>query len=276
MPRAADRFWLWGHEAGTHNGIWNLPGASRISPVEAAYYLGVPNVIMVQYGTSPWPPDAQYILPFKSLREVVWSVVGAGGTHESDQANRVLELPHQLPNMTGVIMDDFFRSAGDELGEGVLAPVQLRTMAKRLSMPDRKLDLWVVLYSHQLDLRLTEHLESCDKVTFWTWEANDLHYLEQSFARMERLLPQRCARLLGCYMWDYGSKRPMPVETMARQCEIGFRWLQEDRIDGIIFLASCICDLELDSVEWTRRWVAEVGEAEIPDPPDLPRPAFDG
>ena len=31
-------------------------------------------------------------------------------------------------------------------------------------------------------------------------------------------------------------------------------------IDGVIFLASCICDLELQTVEWTRQWIAEVGE----------------
>ena len=78
-------------------------------------------------------------------------------------------------------------------------------------------------------------------------------------------MPQHCARMLGCYMWDYGKKRPLLVEAMARQCEIGLGWLLEGRIDGIIFLASCICDLELESVEWTRRWIAEVGDTEIRD-----------
>ena len=37
------------------------------------------------------------------------------------------------------------------------------------------------------------------------------------------------------------------------------KWLRQGRIEGMIFLASCICDLELEAVEWTRRWIAEVG-----------------
>jgi hypothetical protein len=64
-------------------------------------------------------------------------------------------------------------------------------------------------------------------------------------------------RVLGCYMWDYGTGHPMPVELMQRQVELGAQWLREGRIAGMIFLASCICDLELEAVEWTRRWIAE-------------------
>src|SRR5438270_3965790 len=74
-----DRLWLWGHDAGSHNASWGLPKPSRITPVEAAFYLGVPNVIMVRYSGRPPLPLDQYAVPFRPLRQVVWSVVGAGG-----------------------------------------------------------------------------------------------------------------------------------------------------------------------------------------------------
>ena len=61
-------------------------------------------------------------------------------------------------------------------------------------------------------------------------------------------------------MWDYGQKQAMSVERMELQCELGLRWLKEGRIEGMIFLASCICDLDLDAVEWTRTWVQQVGD----------------
>ena len=61
-------------------------------------------------------------------------------------------------------------------------------------------------------------------------------------------------------MWDYGQKAPMPLESMKQQCELGLRWLREGRIEGMIFLASCICDLELEAVEWTRTWIASVAD----------------
>ena len=61
-------------------------------------------------------------------------------------------------------------------------------------------------------------------------------------------------------LWDYGAAQPMPVDLMARQCKTGLQWLQEGRIEGMILLASCICDLNLETVDWTKRWVAEAGE----------------
>ena len=64
-------------------------------------------------------------------------------------------------------------------------------------------------------------------------------------------------------MWDYGQKKPMPVHRMQQQCEIGLRWLKEARIEGMIFLASCICDLNLEAVEWTREWIASVADEEL-------------
>jgi len=72
-----------------------------------------------------------------------------------------------------------------------------------------------------------------------------------------------CGKVLGCYMWDYGDSRPMPVQLMRQQCELGLRWLREGRIEGMIFLASCICDLDLEAVEWTRQWIRQVGGQEL-------------
>ena len=77
--------------------------------------------------------------------------------------------------------------------------------------------------------------------------------------REQGLLAPACGKVLGCYLWDYGEKKPMPLDLMRHQGESGLRWLRQGRIEGIIFLASCVCDLELQAVEWTRGWVAKVG-----------------
>jgi hypothetical protein len=39
--------------------------------------------------------------------------------------------------------------------------------------------------------------------------------------------------------------------------------LREGKIEGMIFLASNICDLDLETVEWTRRWIADVGDQSL-------------
>ena len=150
MALARDCFWLWGHESGSHNEGWGLPGLSRISPVEAAGYMGIPNIIMVRYRPGPMPPDPQYLVPFRGLGGVVWAVVGAGGSHQDDDVDRVLDVARRLPNMSGVIMDDFFRQGQPDAG--VLSAAELQGLRNRLSRAGRPLDLWVVLYDHQLDL----------------------------------------------------------------------------------------------------------------------------
>jgi hypothetical protein len=96
-------------------------------------------------------------------------------------------------------------------------------------------------------------------VAFWTWEVEELLCLNENFERLEKLLPDS-RKLLGCYLWDYENKRPMPLDQMEKQSETGLQLLKEQRIEGMIFLASCICDLNLEAVEWTRKWIERVGD----------------
>jgi hypothetical protein len=266
---ARNLFWLWAHEAGTHNGVGGIPGTSRITPVEAAAYLGIPNVILVRVDDRPRPPYTQYAVPFQSLREVVWSIVGASGQTHADEVGSVLSLAADLPPLSGAMMDDFFRPGEDE-DVGVHSVSQLRQVRERLRGGPRPLDLWVVLYDYQLGLPVRRHLECCEVVTFWTWKAEGLERLEENLETFVELAAGR-RRVLGCYLFDYGNGRPMSVELMRRQCEIGLEWMRRGRIHGMIFLASCICDLPLDSVAWTRRWIAANGSRRVPAPPDVSR-----
>ena len=64
-------------------------------------------------------------------------------------------------------------------------------------------------------------------------------------------------------MWDYGDRKPMPLELMKKQCEFAKKLLKEKGIEGMIFLGSNICDLELDTVEWTKKWIADYGDEPV-------------
>ena len=255
-----DKLWIWGHEAGSHNEGWGIPMPSRMTPVEGAFYLGVPNIIMIRYdGKPPIASDDQYIVPFRALKRVVWSITGAGGATSAEEIKHAFELAARNPNVTGFFMDDFFK--GD--GEGALTVEGLWNVRSQLTLPERKLDLMVTLYDGALDTpAIVKYLELCDKIALWTWVANNLEDLERNFEKCEKISPGS-DKLLGCYMWDYGTHKPMPVDLMEMQCEMGLRWLREGRIDGMIFLASCICDLDLDAVEWTRSWITGVGDKKV-------------
>ena len=264
MPEIKDKLWIWGHEAGSHNDQYGIKYLSRMTPAEGASYLGVPNMIMVRYANKPEPPFDQYAMAFEPLKKVVWSIIGDGSSSGNDLAE-VLDLAQRFPNISGAIMDDFFERRNPETGKKELSPYtpdELSDIRKQLTVSGRKLDLWVVLYNGQLNLPVGEYLKQCDVVTFWTWRSEEIKNLEQNFERAEKL-SSSCRKVLGCYMYDYGDGKPMSVSLMEKQCELGLRWLQEGRVEGIIFLASCICDLELEAVEWTRQWIQEAAEESL-------------
>jgi hypothetical protein len=155
--------------------------------------------------------------------------------------------------------------SGDvENEDGPFSLAALRRLRQRLDAAEPRLDLWVVLYTGEFNQEplLRPHLELCDVVTMWTWTASELAHLESNFARFAGIVGDK-RKVLGLYLWDYGAKKPMPRPAMERQCELGLRWLREGKIEGMIFLASCICDLNLEAVEWTRRWIADRGDERL-------------
>jgi hypothetical protein len=157
------------------------------------------------------------------------------------------------------MLDDFFGSEAPSAGEEAALPLdQLRELRGRLTVGNRRLRLWAVLYEHQLERSLAPYLGLLDVVSFWAWDSDKLLGLEDNLERLEQVVPG-CGKVLGCYLWDYGRKRPMPLELMRHQCEVGLDWLRRGKIEGMIFLASCVCDLGLEAVEWARNWIAEVG-----------------
>ena len=265
-----DRLWMYGQEPGQQNGQSNVPGKSYITEAEAAFYFSVPNLI---FGNFAKAPDSltqyeQLAIPCRPFKRVVWSIIDSGNT---DQLKRdlVLRLASETPNIMGVIMDDFFARGFGLPGYpttpkekiGLLSIEELQDLQRRLK-GGKKLDLWVVIYDHDLDRAVEDHLALCDVVTLWVWKAADLKELQSSFAKIEKLAP-KSRKMLGCFMYDFGDQKPMPVPTMKFQCELGLDWIQQGRIGGMIFDESSICDLGLDAVEWTRDWIREVGDRKL-------------
>jgi hypothetical protein len=254
-----DRLWLWGHEAGAYNAEWNIPAPSRITPVEAAVYLGIPNLLMVKYNGQPEPPWEQYTVPMRALRRVGWSLTGARGESSREEREAVFALAARTSNLTTLVLDDFINwdTHAPELSLDELAEIE-----QRRRLPDgRVLDLMMIRYSHQLEIDVAKHLRYCTQVSFWIWHAKDIGRLEADFARFEQVTPGK-QRFLGCYLWDLGpGGAPIPLERVRYLCETGLRWLRAGRIAGMIVLPSCICDLELESVEWLRGWIAGLGDA---------------
>jgi hypothetical protein len=61
-------------------------------------------------------------------------------------------------------------------------------------------------------------------------------------------------------LYNYGDSRPLTRDEMAFQLEIYYRFLKEGRIQGVIACANTVADVELEAVDYFRRWLAEHGD----------------
>lgn len=254
-----DRLWLWTHAAGSHDTDYgSMPRPSRMTPAEGAFYMGVPNVMFIRYkGNPPLEQYDQYALSFRPLDRVVWSLTGASGATSEDDVRRALDLAAHCPNLTGFVLDDFFRPPAGS-GNAALTVEQLRGVRQRLAFDGRQRELFVVFYDADFERPVRAHLDLIDHLCFCTWMADDVRHLERNFERLERSAPGH-GIYLGCYLYDYGKLRPMPLDLMQHQCECALRWLHKGRVQGVIFLTNNVCDLGFEAVEWTRQWIAQVG-----------------
>jgi hypothetical protein len=266
-----DRIWVFANPV---NADYNMVRKrSVMSPLEAAVYMGAPNLLMVnQYPEKgepvthrPFePPFEQYAYPLKVLKRVAWSIVGAGGVTDNSERQQVLAMARQVPNIVGLFMDDFFTDGQSETTAS-LSLDQVRDVQRQLKQSGKKLDLYVTLYTRQLNPGITDYLKLIDVITLWTWETAELANLEANLVKLEKLAP-KSRKLLGCYTARLEDATPrwtdLKAPAMQKQCETGLRWLRERRIDGIIIYGTAM-DLGWESVEWAREWIQRVGDTKL-------------
>ncbi len=255
-----DRLWMWGHGAGTTKGLYNLPSGGKNQPSEAIDYIGIPNVCMIRWHGVPPPPFDEYVKQFAKTKRLAWSVVDGARQPYAEKKRMALELADKMPNLVSLYLDDFFRGKAVPKKEGdpagaALSVSGIKALRKELDERSLHLDLSVVLYSHQLNPAITQHLAFCDVVAFWTWTAGDLINLQTNFETYRKIIPDK-RTLLGIYMWDFGGKKPISIELMERQCQLGLQWLRERKIEGMIFHCTPLCDMKLEAVEWAKGWIA--------------------
>ena len=264
-----DRLWLWGQNAGSHHEVisFNLPGVNRMEPREGCDFFGIEKCCRVAMGSfGPFPPFDEEAKKLKDLKEVVWSAIGDAGSkqHNNNQSDidEVLHIAEDYPNISGAILDDFFHaSKGKALARHSVRSI--RNMRDRLhNFNKRRLDLWIVWYTHQLNLNIADYLELFDVITLWTWKASDLLNLDSNLKKcVEKTNGKR--HLAGCYMWNYGEGKPLTMDQMKYQLDKYHHWLINGKIEGVIFCSNNIADLGLEAVEYTRKWITEVGNEKI-------------
>jgi len=269
-----DKLWIFSNPRNADYGL--LRKRSVMSPFEAAVYMGIPNIFMVQQyprkGEESWyqpwePPFEQYALPLTLLKRVAWSLVGASGATKDSERKAVLAMAYKTPNVVGVYLDDFFH---DKPGGAVasLSPGQLNDIQQQIKKPAKKMDMYVTFYAHQLNLpHASDYLKFVDVITLWTWKTEELADLDSHLTKLEELAP-RSRKMLGVYTVALDEKHTpawtgMPILLMQKQCEQALGWLRSGRIEGIIIYGGTTVDLGFAAVDWTRQWIQKVADIRL-------------
>lgn len=265
MTTIRETTWIWGHDAGAHHTgkarAWGVPGENRMGPWEGACALGgIPNCCRVVFAGKPAPPFDRASEDLKPFDKVVWSLVGDASSLRNnsggDDLEEVLRQAERFPNVVGGIVDDFFRL---EQGDARMSPEAFAEVARRLHEAPRPLELWLVYYSNLFEVDYSAWLKSVDVITFWTWKAEQLPQAEANIRRMAELAPGKRI-LAGCYLYDYGTCRPMPADKMQFQLDMVCRLLKEGLLQGMVVCSNTLADCGLDAAEIFRKWLEEHGD----------------
>ncbi len=258
-----ETFYLWGQSPNSHYGYGF--GESKMTPMEGCRFFGIDRCCRVAMRGLPKPPFDEESKAMLPLKEVIWSIVGAGGMDNHNDGrgdlDEVIRQAKMFPNITGGVLDDFFVN---EARRNAFTPDVLNNIRTELSeKAGRKLDLWVVVYENNLDTSVCDRLACFDVVTFWTWRAaQNLKDAEKNFDRFCELTPGK-RHMNGFYLYDYGNRAPMPLDLMKQQCRLYEKLLLEGRSKGIILCSNCCADVGLETVPWTRDWLKEIGQEEV-------------
>lgn len=261
-----DRLWMWGHDPGVYDGpkgVYNIPLSAPMSMAEGIKSMGIPNVCVIRSGT----PGEEYRKQFKDVKRIAWNL--SGGSNQSYYALKkyVFGLRDTTPNLVGYYLDDFFHigsTPGFDKNSEKPAPASLsmeemKQLHEETLAYKRRLDLAVVLYTAQLFPGIKPVMKHVDVVSLWIWSGSDIQKIEENFKKYRSLVPDK-PTLLGIYMWDFGGKKELSVDFMAKQLDYAYKLYKEGQIEGLIFHCTPLCNKGLAAVDYARQWIAKHGK----------------
>lgn len=270
--RLRDCFWLWGHPEGRYNGEFGNDGVSRMTPMEGCLYLGVRNTFMIPDG---WEINRrQYNKAFTTLNGVAWECFNA--FQDPASVEPLIQEAQDFPNINGVVFDDFQRGGVEHYTK--LPPQNLWDVRNRLHHNDvRRLNMWMVLYTHEFGLSPDDSKASAynddtfqpyiapfDGIIMWTWREKNYREIPEKFEIFKKLTEGK-HRMAGCYLWDFGDKKPASGEAVKWQLDWWRERLLSGELDGIVLHTNTMADLDLEAYDVAVAWMQEHGDEILPE-----------
>lgn len=260
--KLCETFWQWGHPEGCFNTEHGNARVSRMTPMEGCLYLGVQKTFMVPMELQV--DRRQYNKSFVSLRDVVWEfTVDYENGIRPEQADPLITEAREFPNISGVVLDDFVNK-----DRYLSIPVE-SLWALREYLHQHALQMWMVLYTHEFgfdpdkDLELKKYIAPFDGITMWNWREENYLQIPEKFQILENLLAPHQKRLIGCYLYNFGQRRPSTGEAVTWQLDLYRELILSEKIDGVVLHTNALADVEYEAYDACREWMALHGSEEI-------------
>ncbi len=277
-----DSLWMFGvppHENDTHVGGWlrhrtpdnpnRFPSTgSSMTPAEAAFFLGIPNMIMVCCDGMPSPFTEyadKYLYSFTPLKRVLWSSTGSAGYRDGREEDYVVARHEKYPNLCGCYMDDPLGQVHKypEDQQTQMAKEFVSGIRKKMDTCSRPMELMITWYPYTARQDDSEIYRDIDSVAIYTWNSLDLIKLDDAIETAKKTFPNKKI-YLGCYLYDYPRSIPLTTDQMEFQCERGKKWLLDGTIAGMIFVTNAVMAPGMINDLWLRDWIQKNGDLEIP------------
>ena len=175
-------------------------------------------------------------------------------------AHRFSELSKACPQLTGVIIDDFFNDYPKLLTAEDVLDIKDALLGKTVdangtldhsspaATPD--LRLYIVIYEHQLEKPLEDIvLKAVDGVSFWTWrQTENFRSFDNNIEIIRRRFPGREV-IAGVYVYN-GAQTPSP-ESVRHIIERSVDLYGAGDVDGLLIFSAIWMSREKSSRE---RW----------------------
>jgi hypothetical protein len=168
-----------------------------------------------------------------------------------EEAAHLSQLSLSYPNIKGGFHDDML---GLLRREGY-TPEQYGTISGALKSHNPKLQLWGVVYAHELDEDWSGLLPYIDVVNLWVWESKHLTLLDKYVQHCQEVFPGKPINM-GCYLRDYTLRRAVPMNLLKHQWNRVLEGVDAGILAGYSILAAVLIDVHEKEARWVRDFIA--------------------
>lgn len=167
------------------------------------------------------------------------------------EAANVSRLSLEYPNLVAAFIDDT-HGVATHANATPDAPARIK---EALCQHNPDLDLWIVVYTHELDKPYwKDWMGAVDVINLWVWEYQNLVHLEEYLSRCHEIFPDKRV-VMGIYIHDYPSRSPLPLDYLQIELDTIVRHLESGSLDGYNILGNCIIDQHPAQAEFIRDFI---------------------